>query len=208
MVFYFTSIVPFKYTIYMGKDKFENEELIKYGLPEDIWFHVDNLSSAHVYLRLPPGKTITDIPGEVLEDCCQLVKQNSIQGCKIDNVPIVYTPWSNLKKTQSMEVGQVGFHNQKLVLKYKVAKKVNAIVNRLEKTKKELHPDLKAMQEQRLNEIRRDEKNEKERLKKEEMDKIAENKREEDIRTYKDFMEPEKMISNYDVQDNYEDDFM
>ncbi len=22
----------------MGKDKFENEELIKYGFPEDIWF--------------------------------------------------------------------------------------------------------------------------------------------------------------------------
>ena len=23
--------------IYMGKDKFENEELIRYGLPEDVW---------------------------------------------------------------------------------------------------------------------------------------------------------------------------
>lgn len=22
---------------------------------QDIWFHVDKLSSAHVYLRLPPG---------------------------------------------------------------------------------------------------------------------------------------------------------
>ncbi|KAF5923527.1 hypothetical protein HPG69_006698 [Diceros bicornis minor] len=28
------------------------EDLIKYGWPEDIWFHVDKLSSAHVYLRL------------------------------------------------------------------------------------------------------------------------------------------------------------
>jgi hypothetical protein len=26
-----------KYLIYMGKDKYENEELIRYGLPEDIW---------------------------------------------------------------------------------------------------------------------------------------------------------------------------
>ena len=27
-------------------------DLIKYGIPEDIWFHVDDMSSAHVYLRL------------------------------------------------------------------------------------------------------------------------------------------------------------
>lgn len=35
-------------SLYMGEDKFENEDLIKYGWPEDFWFHVDNLSSAHV----------------------------------------------------------------------------------------------------------------------------------------------------------------
>ena len=26
-----------EYLIYMGRDKFENEKLIKYGLPMDIW---------------------------------------------------------------------------------------------------------------------------------------------------------------------------
>lgn len=31
-----------------------DEDLIKWGWPEDVWFHVDNLSSAHVYLRLQP----------------------------------------------------------------------------------------------------------------------------------------------------------
>lgn len=155
-------------------------------------FHVDDMSSAHVYLRLPEGTTMDDIPEETLEDCAQLVKQNSIQGacvhakpgmrphacmqpcvracgpwrraaedscwlahvaamtwmfppdlasgqgcgpmgasagaataeraivpcpdaqcllghagCKTNNVSIVYTPWANLKKTASMEVGQV-----------------------------------------------------------------------------------------------------
>ena len=33
MVFYFTCSDP-KYTIYMGRDKYENEELIRYGWPE------------------------------------------------------------------------------------------------------------------------------------------------------------------------------
>jgi hypothetical protein len=60
--------------------RYENEDLIKYGLPCDLWFHVDDLSSAHVYLRLPDGATMDDIPEDTLEDCAQLVKQNSIQG--------------------------------------------------------------------------------------------------------------------------------
>lgn len=41
--------------LFLLQDKYENEDLIKYGLPEDVWFHVDDLSSAHVYLRMKPG---------------------------------------------------------------------------------------------------------------------------------------------------------
>ncbi|GAA0147091.1 hypothetical protein LIER_36450 [Lithospermum erythrorhizon] len=135
------------YTIFMGIDKFENEELIKFGFPEDIWFHVDKMSSAHVYLRLQTGQTLDDIPEGVLEDCVQLVKANSIQGNKINNVDVVYTPWTNLKKTASMDVGQVGFHNQKMVRTVKVEKRMNDIINRLNKTKVERTPDLKAERE-------------------------------------------------------------
>lgn len=82
MVFYFTSRDG-KYMYYMGKDKYENEDLIKYGLPEDVWFHVDDLSSAHVYLRMPPGMTMKDIPEDILLECSSLVKANSIVGCKV-----------------------------------------------------------------------------------------------------------------------------
>lgn len=39
-------------------------------------------------------------------------------GNKKDNVTVIYTPWSNLKKDGSMAVGQVGFHNQKLVCSF------------------------------------------------------------------------------------------
>ena len=98
----------------MGKDKFENEDLIKWGLPHDLWFHVDGLSSAHVYLRLPSTDyNIDNIPKEVLEECLQLVKHNSIEGCKKNSVKVCYTPWANLEKTSSMEVGQVGHKNNK-----------------------------------------------------------------------------------------------
>lgn len=82
MVFYFKSRCG-NYTIYMGRDKYENEDLIRYGLDLDVWFHVDDLSSAHVYLRMKPGMTLDDIPDDVLLDCTSLVKANSIQGCKV-----------------------------------------------------------------------------------------------------------------------------
>jgi hypothetical protein len=90
-------------TIYMGKDKFESpcvrhpwlfiaisidptsdEDLIKYAWPQDVWFHVDKLSSAHVYLRMPEGMTWDKIPEAALIDCAQLVKANSIEGELLD----------------------------------------------------------------------------------------------------------------------------
>jgi NFACT protein RNA binding domain len=82
MVYYYKSTCG-KYTIYMGRDKFENEDLIKYGWPEDVWFHVDDLSSAHVYLRMDPGMTLDDVSQDLLLECASLVKANSIVGCKV-----------------------------------------------------------------------------------------------------------------------------
>jgi NFACT protein RNA binding domain len=43
-------------------------------------FHADNLSSAHVYLRMKTGDLWTSIPQALLEDCAQLTKANSIEG--------------------------------------------------------------------------------------------------------------------------------
>jgi hypothetical protein len=56
------------------------------------------------------------------------VKANSIEGSffssfvllknegnKLDNIDVVFTPWSNLKKTPSMDVGQVGFKDDRMV---------------------------------------------------------------------------------------------
>jgi len=94
---------------------FIDEDLIRWGWPEDVWFHVDKVSSAHVYLRLNPGQTLDDVPAAVIDDAAQLVKANSITGNKMNDVDVVYTMWSNLKKTDGMEVGQVGFFKEKEV---------------------------------------------------------------------------------------------
>ena len=209
MVLYFTSnVVSPPMMIYMGNDKNENEELIKWGFPEDVWFHVDKLSSAHVYLRLEPGQNLDDIPSLVLDDCAQLVKANSIQGNKVNNLEIVYTMWSNLKKTASMDVGQVGFHSEKAVRKIRIEKRINEIVNRLNKTKVvKDNVDFRALREERDRKEREDKKaveREKKRLEKE-----KEKEREElaKLRSYDSVMKTENMKTNKDSQED-DDDFM
>ena len=49
MVFYFLSTVCQPPTVlFMGRDKYENEDLIKHGWPEDVWFHVDKVTASRV----------------------------------------------------------------------------------------------------------------------------------------------------------------
>ncbi|BFZ17026.1 hypothetical protein BsWGS_20065 [Bradybaena similaris] len=208
MVFYFISnVVSPPYTLFMGFDKHENEELIRWGWPEDVWFHVDKLSSAHVYLRLHPGETIDDIPQAVIDDCVQLVKANSIQGNKQNNLEVVYTMWSNLKKTASMDVGQVGFHRDKDVKKVKVEKRSNEIVNRLNKTKTEENPDFRALREERDAKERENQR----RVQQEQKirDKEEEKRKQEqaEIRSYSTLMKSERMQTNKDFAGD-DDDFM
>lgn len=96
----------------------------------------------------------------------------------MNDVDVVYTMWSNLKKTQGMEVGQVGFHRDKDVRKIHVAKRVNAIVNRLNKTKCLEQVNFCAEREQRD----RNEREDKKRLLREqkEKEKAEEKQRQEE----------------------------
>ncbi|KAI1438616.1 coiled-coil domain-containing protein 25 [Xylaria sp. CBS 124048] len=238
MVYYFTSNVvsPAAY-VYVGKDKFENEELIKHGWEEDVcmnmgdfWlshtskgpsnshssaqqFHVDKLSSAHIYLRLQEGDSWESIPKDLLTDLGQLTKANSIEGNKKDNVTIIYTPWSNLKKDGSMAVGQVSFKDPRRVKRILIAQRENAIVNRLNKTRVEkTQPDLLGEKEAHQRQLRKRDQAERQERKKEE-DKIAKERLEKKWQkdhAYDDLFSEENMeaASNQNRPDNWEDDFM
>ncbi|OBT56648.1 hypothetical protein VE04_03055 [Pseudogymnoascus sp. 24MN13] len=72
------------------------------------------------------------------------VGKDKVERNKKDNVTIIYTPWSNLKKDGSMATGQVSFHDNKKVKKILVPTRINAIINRLNKTKVEKFPDFAA----------------------------------------------------------------
>ncbi|CAK7209329.1 hypothetical protein SCUCBS95973_000402 [Sporothrix curviconia] len=215
MVYYFTSTVvdPPAY-IYVGKDKFENEDLIKFGWEEDVWVRQvrDKLSSAHIYLRLPEGDSWDDIPEDLVKDLAQLTKANSIEGNKKDNITIIYTPWSNLKKDGSMAVGQVSFKDQKKVKRVLVAQRENVIVNRLNKTKVEKHPDLRQEREDRQRELRKRVQASQQARKKEEA-RVAKERQEIKYRkdhAYDDIFTEENMeeTSNQNRDEGWEDDFM
>ena len=90
-----------------------------------------------------------------MADLAQLTKANSIEGNKKDNVTVIYTPWSNLKKDGAMAVGQVGFKDPRKVRRVLVPQRENPIVNRLNKTKVEKHPDLKQERDDRQRELRK-----------------------------------------------------
>ncbi|KAI9811436.1 MAG: hypothetical protein M1827_005419 [Pycnora praestabilis] len=101
--------------------------------------------------------TATTTSGLRAVDESEFDRRWMVIGNKKDNVTIIYTPWSNLKKDGSMAVGQVGFKDSKKVKKILVPQRENPIVNRLNKTRVERFPDLRLEKEDRLKEVRRKE---------------------------------------------------
>ena len=204
------------HVVYVGADKHENEHLIQWGLPHDVWFHVDKLSSAHVYLRMSPGQTMDDITPEELEDCAQLVKANSIAGNKQNDLYVAYTPWENLRKRGDMDVGQVAFKNEKAeaVRRTKVKTRINDIVNRLNKTKVERFPDLQAEREAYDEGVRRAKKEAYRVAERERLEEERAREADREARDYKHMMVEDSMKSNKEMAKKYasveeaEDDFM
>jgi hypothetical protein len=221
MVFYYE--ICHGITVYVGRDKMENEILLKYGFPEDVWFHVDNLSSAHVYLRFPtPGtkhKPLGDlslIPEDIVNECCQLVKHNSIEGCKLNSCDVVYTPFPNLKKEASMQAGAVGYHDRKKVWKRRVEKD-REIVKRIMKTKRvDEKPDYEGMLRARNAEVMKAKKKATKRRFEEQRRQKAARKAEQERLSYDRLYDDDALTSNADFAATedasaacaYEDDFM
>ena len=101
----------------------------------------------------------------------------------------------NLKKTASMVDGQVGYHRPENVRRCKIAKN-NTIVRQLEKTKRELHPDLAKEQQDRLNEIQKHKKAQRILEEKQKKMEALERKKEQEARSYDRIMGEDMMTSN------------
>lgn len=62
---------------------------------------------------------------------------------------IIYTPAANVMKRGDFATGTVSFHSQHKVKRYLVKERENAIVNRLNKTKKTVQVDHEAVRQDR-----------------------------------------------------------
>ena len=111
-----------------------------------------------------------------------------------------------------MAVGQVSFKDQRKVRRIIVPQRENAVVNRLNKTKVEKHPDLRQEKEDRQKELRKKTLAEQQARKKEEarVAKERQEKKWQKDHAYDELFAEENMVStsNQDRDENWEDDFM
>lgn len=223
MVYYFKATIPddFEdkvYNIYMGRDKIENDPLIKYSHPKNLWFHVDKHSSAHLYLELSKEEQLKDfkdlsIDSVLLDQIGQLTKGNSIKGNKLNNITIIYTPVDNLVSDGSMDIGTVTFKNPRLIKRFNVAKKENMVLNKLNKTKTEISTDKFIETEKgKLVEYEREKKEHQRFIQNQEKElaKQYQLEKERNKDPYADLFTDENMhvSNNLSILENYEDDFM
>lgn len=84
------------YTLLIGNNKFENEEIIKASSPNDLWFHLDNVSSPFIILQTGGDK----IPKRYLNYVGTLFR-NYKNGLP-SRYTVIYTEIGNVKLTNVM----------------------------------------------------------------------------------------------------------
>lgn len=85
-----------EYIIYVGKNAQGNEDIIKLCHPESIWFHFENISSAHIILESKGD----DIPKRYIN----LVASKLFQYKRSapSNSKVIYTQVKNIKLTKTL----------------------------------------------------------------------------------------------------------
>jgi len=84
------------YTIYEGKNAVGNNDILDLCKSDDVWFHINGRSSAHVVLvGVVAGLGLGKIPKQVIKRCCCICKASTRTS---DKVEIIYTERGNLEK--------------------------------------------------------------------------------------------------------------
>lgn len=91
------------YTIKIGRNEKENDDLIRKSDKNDLWFHLEDNPSPHGFISvtLNEGVKATCIPHEIIYKTALLVKKYS--NCKhLPVVSIIYTKIENLCLTKKL----------------------------------------------------------------------------------------------------------
>lgn len=82
-----------QYTVLIGKNKYENESIIKQSNPHDLWFHLEKMSSPHIILQ----SNGDNIPKKYINQIVHLFTLHKSGLCSRFNV--IYTEVKNIKLT-------------------------------------------------------------------------------------------------------------
>uniref|UniRef100_A0A6C0JKA8 NFACT RNA-binding domain-containing protein n=1 Tax=viral metagenome TaxID=1070528 RepID=A0A6C0JKA8_9ZZZZ len=97
----------------IGENSQDNFDMIDDSLPDDIWFHVNNLPSAHIIASLPLGKKLDKKQlSKIITQGAVICKQYSRYASQ-KNLKIVYTKVKFVKKTEI--IGSVETNVTKIV---------------------------------------------------------------------------------------------
>ena len=115
---------PLRYTlsdgtpVLVGRNNIENDWLtMKFASKTDVWMHTKDIPGSHVIVRLENGRSVNDLPAELIYEAASIAAYHSKAGSG-DNVPVDYVPVRYVKKPNGAKPGMVIFtHNQTVYVK-------------------------------------------------------------------------------------------
>ena len=99
------------FTVLVGKNNLENDNLVKTAHPSDMWFHIKNGRSSHVLLKVQ-GKSVTD---KIIVACAEICAYFSADR-ESDKTEVVYTEKRYVKKPPQSPLGFVTYTEYKSVV--------------------------------------------------------------------------------------------
>ncbi len=99
-------------TFYIGKNAYNNYDIINKAKNTDIWFHIDNRPSAHVIAVIPDDLNKKDLQYIIKQGACICKAQSKYKSEK--NLSIVYTTIENITKTDI--IGSVFVNKKKKII--------------------------------------------------------------------------------------------
>lgn len=88
-------------TFYIGTSQQENHDVISLGKPTDIWFHLADMSSAHVVAILPTIKITRKQRGNIIRRGAYLCKIHTKKTSSMSSVSVTYSTIQHVTKTST-----------------------------------------------------------------------------------------------------------
>lgn len=85
-----------EFVVLIGGSALENDNLVRNSSPDDIWLHLENMSSAHIVIKCegtaPPKRVINMAAGLFKEICKKVVGRYNVIWTEIRHVRLTQTP--------------------------------------------------------------------------------------------------------------------